>query len=191
MISTRSIFTSHLARRVQDSFKASFTRSFTSPAYKRYLKVKKVHSKPTQDVAKQMPTEFFEMENSTLITCAAMEIHDARVEVLKRHIMVVDGVHYDEATKTFKLIADANREGMLLAALPYKIGIVTATGAAFLSLPMVFDLNLALWFNQDYVTTDVPEPRDLETALEVGSWTWNWYVLQYTAIMSAANKTCL
>lgn len=25
-----------------------------------------------------------------------------------------------------------------------------------------------------YVTTDIPEPKDLETVLECGSWTWNW-----------------
>ena len=25
-----------------------------------------------------------------------------------------------------------------------------------------------------YVTADVPEPKDLETWLEVGAWTWNW-----------------
>ena len=25
-----------------------------------------------------------------------------------------------------------------------------------------------------YVTADFPEPKDLETWLEVGSWSWNW-----------------
>lgn len=25
-----------------------------------------------------------------------------------------------------------------------------------------------------FVTTDVPEPHDLETIFETGSWTWNW-----------------
>jgi hypothetical protein len=29
-------------------------------------------------------------------------------------------------------------------------------------------------FNEAFVTTDVPEPEDLETVLEVGSWSWNW-----------------
>ncbi len=36
----------------------------------------------------------------------------------------------------------------------------------------VFDLNTALWFNEYFVTADVAEPADLETWLEVGSWTW-------------------
>ena len=42
------------------------------------------------------------------------------------------------------------------------------------SLPMVFHLDTALWFNEHWVTTDVPEARDLETWLEVGQWTWGW-----------------
>ena len=29
-------------------------------------------------------------------------------------------------------------------------------------------------FNAAFVTTDIPEPKDLETMLEIGSWTWNW-----------------
>ena len=31
-----------------------------------------------------------------------------------------------------------------------------------------------MWFNERYVTADVPPEKDLETWLEVGSWTWNW-----------------
>ena len=31
------------------------------------------------------------------------------------------------------------------------------------SLPMVFDLTTALWFNEYFVTADVAEPEDLET----------------------------
>ncbi len=29
-------------------------------------------------------------------------------------------------------------------------------------------------FNEAFVTTDVPEAKDLETPLEVGGWAWNW-----------------
>ena len=32
---------------------------------------------------------------------------------------------------------------------------------------MVFDYNTVLWFNEIYVTSDVPEAKDLETPLEV------------------------
>ena len=88
-----------------------------------------------------------------------------------------------------------------MATLPYKLGIFTAVSVAFASIPLIFDLNTVLWFNELYVTTgkfifsfitylllcllslltiycpctvDVPEERDLETPLEVGSFAWNW-----------------
>ena len=32
----------------------------------------------------------------------------------------------------------------------------------------------ALWFNKQYVTMDIPPDSDLDTWLEVGSWTWSW-----------------
>ena len=112
------------------------------------------HKLPSLDIAKALPNGFEEMDNNTLITVAAMEVHEARVECLKRHIMSVDEVSYEEACVTFESIAKANREGMWLAALPYQFGISLAVGGAFLSIPMVFDLNTALWFNADYVTTD-------------------------------------
>lgn len=115
-----------------------------------------------------------DMDNHTLLTVAALENHDARIEVLKRHIMAVDRCNHADATVTFQKIAIKNREGMALAALPYKLGIFVGVTAALGSIPMVFDLNTALWFNEFYVTTEVAAPEDLETALEVGSWTWNW-----------------
>jgi hypothetical protein len=37
-----------------------------------------------------------------------------------------------------------------------------------------FDMRMAQWFNENYVTTDVPGAADLETTLEVGMWTWSW-----------------
>ena len=56
---------------------------------------------------------------------------------------------------------------MILLSLPYQIGIGMGVTAAFASIPLVFDLSTAEWFNKLYVTTDVPEPEDLETMLEV------------------------
>ena len=41
------------------------------------------------------------------------------------------------------------------------------TSAAFLSIPMIFEINTVIWFNENFVTSDVPEPKDLETPLEV------------------------
>jgi hypothetical protein len=47
----------------------------------------------------------------------------------------------------------SNRNGMFLATLPYKIGIVSAVGAGIISIPMIFEYNTVLWFNELYVTT--------------------------------------
>ena len=150
-------------------------RDMHSPAVKRDIRRKKaMANKPTMAIAKSMAINYEEMDNQSLVTIAHMENHEACSEVLKRHIMAVDNVNYEEACKTFDVIAAKNREGMLLAALPYQIGFGLAGTAAFCSIPLVFDLNTAIWFNENYVTTDVPPPEDLETWLEVGSWTWNW-----------------
>jgi hypothetical protein len=114
------------------------------------------------------------MDHNTLLTVAALKNHGARIEVLKRHIMAVDQCSYDEATATFEKIAKKNREGMAIAALPYQLGIAAGVMAAIGSIPLVFDLHTTLWFNELYVTTEVPGNEDLETPLEVGSWAWNW-----------------
>eukprot|EP00529_Nitzschia_sp_RCC80_P030982 CAMPEP_0113517312 /NCGR_PEP_ID=MMETSP0014_2-20120614/42166_1 /TAXON_ID=2857 /ORGANISM="Nitzschia sp." /LENGTH=294 /DNA_ID=CAMNT_0000414449 /DNA_START=121 /DNA_END=1005 /DNA_ORIENTATION=- /assembly_acc=CAM_ASM_000159 len=132
------------------------------------------HQVPTIEESKEMPTGFSELGNDALLTIAEMGNHTARIEVLKRHIMAVDNVDYQEATKTFKQIAEKNREGVALASLPYKIGITTALVAGFGAIPMVFEVNLAMWFNEGFVTMDIPEPNELDTPLEVGAWTWNW-----------------
>jgi len=88
--------------------------------------------------------------------------------------MSVDEVSYTEASETFDKINTSVHKFSTVATLPYKLGIGTAVTAGFASFPMCFHLGFANWFNEYFVTTDVPEPRDLETVLEVGSWTWNW-----------------
>lgn len=109
-----------------------------------------------------------------LLTAAIMGDQDARGERLIRDIMANDGVTWEEAQPKFEEIVVANRKGLFLYTLPYKVGILGSLVLGFGSIPMIFDLKTALWFNDAYVTTDVPEERDLETPLEVGSWTWNW-----------------
>lgn len=129
---------------------------------------------PTLKVAHAMPVGMSEMSNEMLVTIAAMGHHEAHCEVLKRHVMSVDDVEYEKASNVYEEIAAKNRGAVNLAVYPYFIGIGAAMLGAFGSLPMVFDLNMAVWFNEFYVTTDIPEQKDLETMLEVGSWTWNW-----------------
>ena len=40
--------------------------------------------------------------------------------------------------------------------------------------PLCYFVVQALWFNKQYVTMDIPPDSDLDTWLEVGSWTWSW-----------------
>lgn len=128
---------------------------------------------PDMERAKTMRPKIAEMENETLTIIANMGNHQAGCEVLKRHIMSVDNVNYEEACRTFTKIEEAN-QGTDVRTIPYFVGIGAGMFMAAGSLPMVFDLTTAKWFNELYVTTDVPEAVDLETWLEVGSWTWNW-----------------
>lgn len=153
------------------------------------------------ETAKSMPREFEQMSNDTIVVLARMGDQEAREERLIREIMLCDDVSWEEAQPRFNEMMTANRKGMWLATFPYKVGLVTSVTGAVLSIPMVFDYNTILWFNEHYVTTgrllrpsspdrstinfshffslslhipDIPEPADLETWLECGAWAWNW-----------------
>eukprot|EP00599_Poterioochromonas_sp_BG-1_P009383 CAMPEP_0173152664 /NCGR_PEP_ID=MMETSP1105-20130129/12377_1 /TAXON_ID=2985 /ORGANISM="Ochromonas sp., Strain BG-1" /LENGTH=176 /DNA_ID=CAMNT_0014068407 /DNA_START=241 /DNA_END=771 /DNA_ORIENTATION=- len=99
---------------------------------------------------------------------------DAREERLIREIMAVDNVSWKDAEPIFQKMVTSNRRGLFLYTLPYKIGIASALVAAFGSIPLIFEIDTVLWFNEFYVTADVPEAKDLETPLEVGGFAWNW-----------------
>ena len=133
-----------------------------------------VGAKPTIEDAKTMPREYYEMPNDVLLTLAASGDYGAKEEIMIREIMAVDGVSWQDAQPKFHEISAKAYEGKGVATLPYKIGIATALSAGFASIPLCFNLSVAQSFNELFVTTDVPEPRDLETWLEVGSWTWGW-----------------
>ena len=121
-----------------------------------------------------MPKSYSDFSNETLIVMAVDGDYHAKCERLIRDIMSVDQVEHSVAKQTFKEMVDFNRSGRQLLKVPYYVGFTTAVGAAVLSTPMIFDLETVLWFNKYYVTTEVPGGEDLETALEVGSWAWNW-----------------
>ena len=71
-------------------------------------------------------------------------------------------------------IHDSNGSGLGMLKFPYKVGIIIGFVSAWGCLPLVFDLSTAEAFNTAYVTTEHPQPEDVETWLEVGAWTWNW-----------------
>lgn len=134
---------------------------------------KQFSSGPSLERARAMRPKLCDMENIPLTLLAHQGDHKAGIEVLKRHIMSVDNVSYEDACVTFAKIK-CETGGFDINTLPYHVGISGGLFAAFASFPMVFNLDVACWFNEKYVTTDVPKPVDLETFLEVGIWSWEW-----------------
>jgi len=121
-----------------------------------------------------MPVSMCEVPHDTLIVLAEQGCHEACTERLVRNIMSVDSVDWAAAKVKEAEIRAENRKVIWLATLPYKVGITTGLITGIGCIPMVFSQSIAMWFNRVFVTTDVPPPEDLQTILEVGSWTWNW-----------------
>eukprot|EP00542_Grammatophora_oceanica_P012623 CAMPEP_0194046518 /NCGR_PEP_ID=MMETSP0009_2-20130614/21422_1 /TAXON_ID=210454 /ORGANISM="Grammatophora oceanica, Strain CCMP 410" /LENGTH=250 /DNA_ID=CAMNT_0038691839 /DNA_START=43 /DNA_END=795 /DNA_ORIENTATION=+ len=165
---------------LQPTWGATGVRTLASLPHRRMVargkKVTQVTPKApvSRDVACALPLSVHEMDNDSLVTLSALEDFDARVEVLKRHIMATDGINYAEAEEKFKEIQSFNSQGLFFLVVPYQVGIAASLTAALASFPLCFHLGTVDWFNKHYVTTDVPPPEDLETWLEVGSWSWNW-----------------
>ena len=80
------------------------SRNFSSRA-SRPLHRKRIDSKKrtpnveTTATSIAVPHRYEDMDSATLLTLSAMEIHGARVEILKRHIMVVDQCSRMEAVE--------------------------------------------------------------------------------------------
>jgi hypothetical protein len=129
---------------------------------------------PSLAIAQDMGKVYSEMENEPLVVIAEMRNHGARIEVLRRHVMAVDKVTYEKAGETLKKIMAKNREKLFYVAAPYKIGMAGAIIVGIGAFPMVFSVNTAMWFNELYVTMEIPPPSDLDTSLETGAWSWNW-----------------
>merc|ERR1719401_435001 len=88
--------------------------------------------------------------------------------------MAVDEVDWLTAKEKVKEINKVDCEGLFLVTLPYKVGITTGIVSGAACIPLVFDKTTCVYVNHHIVTGEVPEPQDLETYLEVGSWAWNW-----------------
>lgn len=70
-----------------------------------------------------------------------------------REIMATDDISWTDAREKFLLIVKSNRQGLFIATLPYKIGILTAVSAGVVSIPLLFHLETVLLFNEYFVTT--------------------------------------
>jgi hypothetical protein len=69
--------------------------------------------------------------------------------------MSTDNVEWYVARVKFLEIIKSNREGLFLATLPYKLGIVTAAASGIISIPLLFHLDTVLLFNEYFVTTGI------------------------------------
>jgi hypothetical protein len=125
-----------------------------------------------------MPRHYYEFPNDVLLSAALSGDQEAREERLIREIMHVRNISWDEAQvrregmllcavcaacpalpanalprlpppqPEFAKIVACNREGLFLNTLPYKLGIASALVMGFASIPMIFELNTVLWFNE-------------------------------------------
>jgi hypothetical protein len=138
--------------------------------------------------AQKQVTSYKDLPNDILLVMSRIGDQEAKEERLIREIMAKDNTDWSASQKTFASIVASNRKGLFLATLPYKFGIGAAVSAGVLSFPMIFDINTVMLFNESFVTADIPEPKDLETPLEVGSWAWNWMEPPLGVLCSAARR---
>jgi len=129
---------------------------------------------PTAKEAAALPYDIDHLPHEVLLIAAINGNHDARQEVLTRNIMAVDGVDWHTAAKTAMEIKLCAQSGNWLGRLPYQVGFVVATTVGLGSIPLCFHLDTVLAFNDAFVTCDPPEEGDVDTWLEVGSYSWNW-----------------
>jgi len=164
-------------------------RHLASPAYRRHLKRGNTGLKgqkpaipasetgiqiPSLKVASDMGKGFSEMENEPLVVIAEMGNHRARTEVLRRHVMAVEHIDYGVAGRIVETINAKNKEGLFFYSFPSKFGMGLALCSGIVVFPLVFDISTAMWFNESFVTMEIPPPDELDTSLETGIWTWNW-----------------
>ena len=127
------------------SFAKTTTKSFVQTTRMRNVLSRSVVS--IQE-AKNMPKTYSEFSNEILLSMALNGDQLARQERLIRDIMATDTIEWTEANKIFDGIIQSNRRGLFLTTLPYKVGIVTAVTAAVVSIPMCFEINTVLAFNE-------------------------------------------
>merc|ERR1719375_3060472 len=115
-----------------------------------------------------------EFPNDVLLVLSSRGEHDARAECVIREIMAVDKVSWQDAQPRFKEIDTEACKGLGLAKLPYQAAIATAVISGLATFPLCFHLTSVEHFNDAFVLAEHVPQCELETWLEVGSWSWNW-----------------
>lgn len=119
--------------------------------------------------------EAHEFTNELLIVLAASGDAEARTERFIREVMHVDQLEWPEA----KTKVDGFVETAIPILCPSPNPLWNVTGGAivvggFVSIPMVFSHDFAMWTNRNHVSYVDPPETDIDTFLEVGSWAWGW-----------------
>jgi hypothetical protein len=125
-------------------------------------------AKPTIEYCQVMPRTFSAMRHEQILQLCVEGSLEARREALTRNVMAVDGIEYDEAVKVVNQIGRDNQHLFKLEYLPYHTGMGIALTGGFASFPLIFDKNTVLWFNERFVTTEVPPVEDLQVSGDYG-----------------------
>ncbi|CAE8672681.1 unnamed protein product [Polarella glacialis] len=91
-----------------------------------------------------------------------------------REVMAVNNCLWDDAQPLVDEIKTTALSGADVYELPYYTSLVFAFFGGVVCMPLIFHLPTVEWFNARFVTSDVPQDKDLETCFEVGSWSWGW-----------------
>ena len=129
--------------------------------------------KPSLEDAMAMPLSMGELDNEAVFKLCALGAKEALAERLVREVMRVEQIEHEEALAKLEEMGSIVKNNSTMY-LPHKIGLVTAGVCSLAALPLVFSEQVTLWFNDVFVTIDVPEARDMETWLEIGAWSWGW-----------------
>mmetsp|Transcript_33975 Transcript_33975/g.68449 ORF Transcript_33975/g.68449 Transcript_33975/m.68449 type:complete len:194 (+) Transcript_33975:785-1366(+) len=115
------------------------------------------------------------MSSNIQLLCSSTSLLPLSFSLYHGILKSTDSVSYEEACQTYNEIRDYNSSALsFVHTIPYKIGIATATIAAFASIPLCFHLPSVEYFNANFVNLDVPEPDQLKTWLGVGAFSWEW-----------------
>ena len=133
------------------------THYFTKHFARSFKNVKKLNfsNRVSIEIAKCMPKTYDELPNDMLLSLAIMGDQEAREERVIRDIMAVDNISWEKAEVKFLEIIHSNRSGLFFSTLPYKVAIFAAITIGFGSIPLIFEINSVLWFNELFVTAGI------------------------------------
>ena len=158
---------------------SEFTKAFQPDKPKNDLSERKTYRKyshPTYEMIERRPPprRFSEFDDSILAVMASQGVHGAFKERMLREIMRADKCNYGDAYAVLGRMNTENEKVMSLYKLPFQIGIASTLAVGAAAIPMVFDRDVAMWFCEEFVKDDLPDPEEISTVFKVGTWTWSW-----------------